>query len=86
MNIDAINNGGLRMIQDQQGFSDANLFGLNSIDAHQIGSPVLSISHFIRCALTGDKPIVTIEDAVSSVKIIAALEQSAHLRKPVDII
>lgn len=86
MNIDAINNGGLRMIQDQQGFSDANLFGLNSIDAHQIGSPVLSISHFIRCALTGDKPIVTIEDAVSSVKIIAALEQSAHFRKPVDII
>ena len=86
INIDAINNGGLRMIQEEHGISDANLFGLNDIDTNQIGSPVLSISHFIRCALTGEKPIVDIQDAVSSVKIIAALEQSARERTPVDII
>jgi predicted dehydrogenase len=85
LSVDAINNRSLHYTQEGKASSDVNVFGFNTFDAGLQGSPVSSIGHFIRCVKSGNQPIVTMEDALSSVKIVTALLTSASERKLVRV-
>ena len=85
LEIDVINGGGLTYTAQDEPAADVNLFGFNTFDQSLVGSPVSSISHFLRCVRTGEAPMVTLADALSSVRIITAALRSARSGEAVDV-
>jgi predicted dehydrogenase len=85
LKIDVINNGGLTYTAHDQPAKDVNLFGFNSFDQRLVGSPVSSIGHFVRCVRSGEAPMVSLDDALSSVQIITAALKSARSGQPAEV-
>ena len=50
-----------------------------------IGFAVAAIEHFIECVVDGKQPMVTGEDGLRANLVIAAIEESAKTRRPVDL-
>lgn len=49
------------------------------------GFGIESLRHFAQCVLTGQTPLVSLEDGVENVRIVEAMHRSAALGQPVDL-
>jgi len=57
----------------------------NEIHGKQTGFGIESIRHFAECVMTGTQPLVTSQDGMENVRIVAAIHQSAESGEPVTL-
>ncbi len=57
------------------------------VDSHGVprGFALESIRHFARCMVTGDQPLVSMEEALHNIEIVAAVHESVERGEPVEI-
>ena len=76
-----------RMLQKYtaQGGVYPDMAVVQDIHGHRHGFGIESIRHFAECVITGKTPLVTVQDGVENVRIVAAIHESAASGQPVEL-
>lgn len=69
----------------QAGASYPDVIANVAVHGKPIGFAIASIHHFIECVASGRQPIVSGIDGLQATKVIAAMEKSAKLGRPVEL-
>jgi len=73
-------------IYTDRGIQLPDIMGAPDRYGKPIGFAVAAIEHFIDCVVSGRQPMVTGEDGLSVARVLAAIEESAKTRQPVDVL
>jgi predicted dehydrogenase len=72
-------------VYTDRGIQLPDVAGAPDLYGKPVGFAVAAIEHFIDCVVNGKQPMVTGEDGLSVARVLAAIEESAITRHPVDI-
>jgi predicted dehydrogenase len=72
-------------IYTERGIELPDIAGAPDRYGKPMGFCVAPIEHFIECVTTGTQPMVTGEDGLRAAVVVAAIEESARTRQPVDL-
>jgi len=76
-----------RMVEvySSKGIGYPDVAGAPDLYGKPVGFAIAAIEHFIDCVVRGEQPMVTGEDGLAATMVVAAIDESARTRLPVNL-